>query len=245
MIMDLIVDIGNTKTKLAIVDNDNIKVVQNDLIKYTLSGLRQLMYSNTFENCIVSSTSNLSQRITDQLSQIGRLYWLNSALPYPLKNMYQTKDTLGNDRIAAAVGARTRFPGQDCMVIDMGTCITMDFVNKKGHFLGGNISPGIQMRILAMNKFTDKLPLIKAKMTNQVLGTSTETALQNGAVRGALYEIEATIEAVKAAYGEINVILTGGDAVFFESWSKNVIFAFPNLVIEGLNEILKYNVKKK
>lgn len=243
--MDLIVDIGNTKTKLAIVDNDNIKVVQNDLIKYTLSGLRQLMYSNTFENCIVSSTSNLSQRITDQLSQIGRLYWLNSALPYPLKNMYQTKDTLGNDRIAAAVGARTRFPGQDCMVIDMGTCITMDFVNKKGHFLGGNISPGIQMRILAMNKFTDKLPLIKAKMTNQVLGTSTETALQNGAVRGALYEIEATIEAVKAAYGEINVILTGGDAVFFESWSKNVIFAFPNLVIEGLNEILKYNVKKK
>lgn len=245
MIMDLIVDIGNTKTKLAIVDNDNIKVVQNDLIKYTLSGLRQLMYSNTFENCIVSSTSNLSQRITDQLSQIGRLYLLNSALPYPLKNMYQTKDTLGNDRIAAAVGARTRFPGQDCMVIDMGTCITMDFVNKKGHFLGGNISPGIQMRILAMNKFTDKLPLIKAKMTNQVLGTSTETALQNGAVRGALYEIEATIEAVKAAYGEINVILTGGDAVFFESWSKNVIFAFPNLVIEGLNEILKYNVKKK
>ena len=125
----------------------------------------------------------------------------------------------------------------------MGTCITMNFVNNKGWFLGGNISPGIKMRLKAMHKFTANLPLAENVLNDEFIADTTVKALQNGAIKGTFREIDSFITETRNKFGEIKVILTGGDAFFFENWTKNMIFVAPNLVMEGLNEILKYNVK--
>jgi type III pantothenate kinase len=127
----------------------------------------------------------------------------------------------------------------------MGTCITMDFVESSGTFKGGNISPGIQMRLEAMHRFTSALPLADATMPSGLLGTSTITALQQGGVAGTCREIDAFLTEAADTFGIVNVILTGGDAHIFEIYTKKQIFVLPYLVMEGLNEILHYNVSKK
>ena len=150
---------------------------------------------------------------------------------------------MGKDRIDASVGANKRSQGKAALFIDMGTCITVNFINSEGAFVGGNISPGIMMRLKAMHKFTAKLPMVKPDIPDEYFAQSTVKALQNGAVKGAFREIDSFIDDTRIKFGVNNIILTGGDAVLFESYTKNKIFVAPNLVLEGLNEILNYNVK--
>lgn len=164
----------------------------------------------------------------------------------PLRIQYATPETLGKDRIAAAVGAFKRFKGSEkhSLIVDMGSCITMDVISPDGVFMGGNISPGLRMRLTAMHDYTGKLPFADVHIPEILIGNSTITALQNGGIKGAFYEIEGFIRSLKGEFGKINVILTGGDAVLFAKFSKNKIFVLPNLVLEGLNEILIYNASK-
>lgn len=242
--MNLIIDLGNTRIKLAVVnDHGEILQVERRLKRYALNIIGQVTKMYSINNTILSSTSHPDETLLKILAQIPNFIILDEKSLVPIQIAYKTPSTLGKDRLAATVGAFKQFPNENTMVIDMGTCITMDLITKDGVFIGGNISPGIQMRLKAMHRFTAKLPLVKAFNSHLLFGNSSETAIQNGAVRGALYEIEGVIQAVKARYEKINVILTGGDAIFYENWSKIEIFAAPDLVIEGLNEILKYNVK--
>ncbi|MCZ2102586.1 MAG: type III pantothenate kinase [Chitinophagales bacterium] len=242
--MNLIVDLGNTRCKLSVVDEDGIILLTvKEFKRYALSSLIQLMQQYRFDHAIMSATGKVPGALVEQMNMIENFVMFDSRLNLPISVVYDTPHTLGNDRLAAAVGAFRRFPGKNLMIVDMGTCITVDFVTSSGVFMGGNISPGIQMRLKSMHHYTAKLPLVDAIDSDVLFGKSTAMALQNGGVRGALFEIEGIIEAATREYGPLEIILTGGDADFFVSWSKFKIFAAPDLVIEGLNEILKYNVR--
>ena len=242
--MNLVIDQGNTRVKCAVFDDRNEIVFKAVKLKrYADSLLKGLPPNLKIENVIISNTSILSKSFTSQLSKYKVFLHLDHSTKIPIVNKYETPETLGKDRIAAAVGAWMKFPNENILFIDMGTCITMNFINNKGWFLGGNISPGIKMRFKAMNKFTANLPLAENVLIDEFIADTTVKALQNGAIKGTFREIDSFITEARKEFGEIKVILTGGDAFFFEKWTKNMIFVAPNLVMEGLNEILKYNVK--
>ena len=242
--MNLIIDQGNTRVKCAVFNSNDVIVFKSVKLKrYAHSILNELPSTLKIENVILSNTSLPDKFLMDQLRTYQHFLHLDHSTKIPIVNKYGTPETLGKDRIAAAVGAWMKYPNENILFIDMGTCITMNFVNNKGWFLGGNISPGIKMRFKAMHKFTANLPLAENVLNDEFIADTTVKALQNGAIKGTFREIDSFITETRNKFGEIKVILTGGDAFFFENWTKNMIFVAPNLVMEGLNEILKYNVK--
>ncbi len=168
---------------------------------------------------------------------------LGTRTPLPIQNTYRTPETLGKDRLAAVVGAFEMFPDQNCLVIDAGTCITYDLLRWDGVYPGGNIAPGLEMRLRAMHHFTANLPPVAIGETENLIGYSTESAMRNGAQLGIILEIEGFIAWCRSEWGEINVILTGGSIDFFVKNLKSQIFVNPNLVLSGLNKILNYNVE--
>jgi len=143
------------------------------------------------------------------------------------------------------VGAHNLFPDSNILVIDAGTAITYDLLTAEGTYLGGNISPGIEMRFKALNQFTGKLPKIEKADQNILFGKTTEQAIRAGVQNGVVYEIEGTINSFKDFYKNLKVIITGGDAEFFEKKLKNSFFVSPNLTNLGLNRILEYNEGNK
>lgn len=242
--MNLVVDLGNSKAKYAVInDKGKTEFYLRNPKRFVTISCAKLTKKYKFKNAILSASSKVPDTLIKFMTGIPNFINLDGQTPIPIKINYSSPDSLGKDRLAASVGAYKAFPGQNSIIVDMGTCITIDLMTAEGVFMGGNISPGIRMRLAAMQHYTARLPKVDPEDTGMLLGNSTKTALQNGGVLGALMEIERTIDLVTAKYSELNVILTGGDAEYFESWSKYKIFASPNLVIEGLNEILKYNVK--
>ena len=163
----------------------------------------------------------------------------------PIKNLYETPETLGKDRLAAAVGANELFPNQNILIIDAGTAITYDLVSEKNEFIGGNISPGLQMRFKALNQFTGKLPLVNHSDDFQHIGRSTTDAIRAGVQNGILYEIAQTIELFNKNYQNLQIVMTGGDSIFFDKKLNYTIFVHFNITLIGLNRILEYNAKNK
>lgn len=243
-IVNLVIDIGNTRTKVAVFASSELLHVEIFEV-FGVTKARKFIKDHNIQKCILSNSGKVSDNLLEYLAVLNQFIHFSKDTPIGIVNQYDTKNTLGNDRIAGAVGTLIYFPEGNTLKIDMGTCITMDFINDKLEFVGGNISPGVNMRLKAMHHFTAKLPLVQVEVNHEIFGKSTTTAMQNGAVKGAFCEIDSFIERVREEYGIINVILTGGDAVLFEKYTKNEIFAVPNLVLEGLNEILKYNANKK
>jgi type III pantothenate kinase len=169
-----------------------------------------------------------------------------SALAYdtliPLSLKYKTPKTLGLDRIAASVGALTLFEESNLLVMDMGTCVTFDFISKKKDYLGGAIAPGIQMRLKALHHFTGKLPMVRLGEKKVVeIGKTTEESILSGVYWGMKHEIEGTISRYIQQYEDLKVVITGGDIKLFDFEPKNRIFADEFLVLKGLNEIAMYN----
>jgi type III pantothenate kinase len=252
--MNLAIDIGNTRTKLAVFDGENVlhKAVWENL---AIPPLYELTYNQKVEKVILCSVATVPEEVEEWLMQHFFYLQLSTETPLPIQVKYKTPKTLGKDRIAAAAGAYHLFPGQNCLVVDAGTCITLDILNAKGEFLGGNISPGIEMRLKAMHHFTKRLPLISKNQeatppipnTGDIpppfLGDNTENAMRNGGVYGAVWEMEGFIRLCRKYFRPLRVILTGGDADFFAKNIKTKIFAHPNLVLAGLNKILQYNVE--
>jgi len=157
----------------------------------------------------------------------------------PIRNGYKTPRTLGKDRLAAVIGAYYMFPKKPCLVIDAGTCITYDFLSKAGTYLGGGISPGMMLRFKAMNDYTAALPLASFSKKAKYIGKNTKESLQSGAQWGFLLEIEGFINKYREQYPGLQVILTGGDSEYLSKNLKTKIFVNPNLVLDGLNKILK------
>lgn len=240
---NLTIDVGNSRTKVIAFENDEI--TYSEVIPYlTIPFLKKLAYNHKKSNCILSVTGKITADIEQYLQQKFKKYiHLSHETPLPIENLYRTPETLGRDRVAAVVGAYALFPNSTSLVIDAGTCITYDILNDKNQYLGGNISPGLRMRAQAMHEFTAKLPLVSPKALKDRVGKDTETALQNGASYGTLLEVSGFISRCRRKYGQINVLFTGGDTDFFVKQLKSKIFARPNLVALGLNQILKYNAE--
>ena len=219
--LNLTIDIGNTRAKLGVFKNDTflVKETWNSL---TLPKLKEWLYNHPIEKTILSTVANVKEEIIAYLQSHFYFIQLTEKTSLPIQNLYATPETLGKDRLAAVVGAYELFPQQNCLVIDAGTCITLDLLNEKGAYLGGNITPGIEMRFKAMHEFTARLPLIERKEQSNWIGTSTETAMRNGGQLGASLEIEGFIEMCRQQYDGLNVLLTGGDADFFAN--KGIMF---------------------
>ena len=160
----------------------------------------------------------------------------------PITSQYATPHTLGVDRIASVAGANFLYPGKNCLVIDLGTCITYDLIDQSGVHHGGGISPGLEMRLKAMHKFTSKLPLISMKGKPDLIGKTTKECMQSGALNGTIAELEGIIWRYRQLFKDLVIIFCGGGAIFFESKIKDDIFALPNLVLTGLNHILRFNL---
>jgi len=192
---------------------------------------------------IVSSVKGFNIPGTKRLKRLLDHYMVLSAKTnLPLINLYQTPETLGKDRLAAVIGGISLFPGSNVLVIDAGTAITFDFINKQKEYLGGNISPGLSMRYQALHQFTKQLPLLQKEEDFELLGENTKKAIIRGVQNGIVFEINHYIESLSVKNGNITTILTGGDSNFFDNKLKYPIFVESDLVLMGLNKILKYNI---
>ncbi|MEH6703927.1 MAG: type III pantothenate kinase [Galbibacter orientalis] len=240
--MNLIIDVGNSFIKVAVFKADKVvevaQTAESDFLK---------KISNIFENhpsiakIMVSSVGKLSDAYIEGLSVFAPVLILNKNSKLPFKNEYATPNTLGVDRIALVAAAFYAYPQKNCLVIDAGTCITYDFLDEKGVYKGGAISPGIRMRYKAMHAFTAKLPLIDSFELENFIGNSTETCMISGVINGTVNEIEATILQYQRKFKDLTVILTGGDSHFLSKRLKSSIFAHPNFLMEGVNYILELN----
>jgi type III pantothenate kinase len=244
--MNLIIDIGNTLTKIAIFDKNDLiekKVFYSKESEHISSFIRNQAKDNSV---ILSAVSDYSESLKNYLKDKFYFIEFDEKTPLPIINKYKTPDTLGKDRLAAAVGGKHYYTDKNLLVINSGTCITYNFITAENEFLGGGISPGLSMRLKALNIFTSKLPLLEQKESfNQLIGTTTEESILSGVINGIIAEIEGIVRLYKDNYPNFKAILSGGDFIFLEKRLKSRIFAVPDLVLTGLNLILNYNVDKK
>jgi type III pantothenate kinase len=243
--MNLLVDIGNTYTKLGVFDASE-KVGIHKFKKLLPGDLEQFLTSyKEIKAAIVSASGSIPNYLMPVLKErIPYVIQMNHQLPLPLTIEYRTPDTLGKDRIAVVAGAQYLFPKTDVLAIDIGTAITYEFISAAGIYKGGNIAPGLKMRFSALNHFTDKLPLLSPKNDFPFLGDSTENAIVSGVQTGMILEIEGYINQMTRKYPGIKTVVTGGDCFFFAGKLKSTIFAEADLLFFGLNKILEYNILK-
>jgi len=236
--MQIAIDIGNTRAKVAFFREREIH--KHIYVEHRYIGEKIAELKSEYKELIISSTKNFSSlNISENL--LKDILVLDTSIPLPIEISYKTPQTLGNDRIANVIGGINLYPDQNLLIIDAGTCITYDFVNEKRQFLGGNISPGLHLRIKGMNSYTDKLPLIDLSEDYSFIGENTEEALNNGVWNGCIGEIDHYCDKFKTEFTNTAIILTGGDTEIFGKALKNTIFANPFLTLIGLNEILLFN----
>jgi type III pantothenate kinase len=239
----LIIDIGNSRIKIAVFQASELR---KEFSCASLDEAKAILENLSFAHVLISSVKYDYETLCEYFP--FPFIYLSADTPVPLQNLYATPHTLGVDRKAAVIGARSKINEGPLLVIDMGTCITIDFLTSENEFLGGAISPGVSMRFKAMNQFTARLPLTdldQKDLPKNLIGKSTLSGLQSGVYHGVKYEIEGYIKEYHKQYEQIKVIICGGDSILFESLTKDHIFVIPNLVLFGLNRILCYNVNKK
>lgn len=242
---NLVIDIGNTRTKIAIFEKSEIIVsfTTDSLTEHDITALK-IDYP-TINSAIISSVRNSSALIINTLkNEFEFVVELEHNTPLPIKNCYETPETLGKDRIAAAVGANFLYPQQNLLVIDAGTAITYDFVNSKNQYVGGFITPGLNMRFKALHYFTEKLPLLHTSTPDHFVGNNTSNSIIGGIQYGLEGETERIIKYHSDSATDLLIILTGGDKNYFEKILKNYKFAALEIILLGLNTILEFNKTK-
>jgi type III pantothenate kinase len=240
MTKTLCLDFGNTRLKAAAFDGDEI----HEIFILKNNGVHDLsLIIEKFKphNSILSSVINHAEEIENILSENTQFHKLTNLSRLPFTIPVGKPETMGADRLAIAAAAVYLFPKKNNLAIGLGSCITYNFINCDHQFLGGSISPGMEMRFKAMNYYTAKLPLAKANWNVPLIGYDTATNLQSGVVLGIAKEIDGMIDQYEERFGNFNVLLTGGDIAFFEPHFKNKIFANPDLLFKGLYAISKVN----
>ena len=239
--MNLVVDIGNNFFKLGIFENSNLVFSffdKNDKIDVEIEKIIR-SYSK-ITSALISNVSSI--KINDILNKLNiKIYELDSTFIFPFKLNYKTPESLGNDRLALAAAATILFPNSNNLVIDAGTCITIDFIDNNNHFIGGSISPGVKMRYDSLNHYTANLPLLKNENNFNYPGDSTNASIHAGIIGRVSNEINGFIKQINSRNDKVNVILTGGDAKILSKTLKITIFANQNFILEGLNSILNLN----
>ncbi len=246
--MNLIIDIGNTRAKLVVFDGQDI-VEQTYGESQTLNVLDEVTERYAITKAILSSVGKIGEeaerklkllpfpvlRLTNQTPLPVELRWR----PFGTTQCIAMPSTMGADRIAAIVGAMCMMPGTPLLIIDAGTCVTYEVIDDEGYYAGGNIAPGLQMRLAAMHEHTALLPLVESKGDTPLLGHSTETCMRSGAILGLKYEIEGYVQQWKKQYPALHVFLTGGDTIEAGDENRDFVHQDKHLVTKGLNFILE------
>lgn len=238
-------DLGNSRLKCGIMQNGALRQELFFSEAGFLEEVRSALDEHRPSAVILSSVIDHPPALETLLAERAPFIRLQHDTPLPVKLAYEKPETLGVDRMALASGAWAEFPGRHSLIIGAGSAITYNFVHKTGVFLGGGISPGIDMRFRALHEFTDKLPLVKSSTQYAFIGYNTRQSILSGVQEGALAEVEGMIAAYSARYRNFNVLLTGGNLEFFASRLKSKIFASPYLMYKGLNSIVELNVLDK
>jgi type III pantothenate kinase len=241
-VANLIVDIGNTRAKVAVYENNEpISVfTTEELVMSEIVDLKEDF--PLLDRAIVSSTKGPQPTLVRLLqSELGFAFELDHRTSLPITNAYETPHTLGKDRLASVVGANFKFPNENVLVIDFGTAITYDLIDEKATYRGGYITPGLRMRFQALNHFTQLLPLLDPELPQSYLGVNTAQAIRGGIQIGLEGELNQMIATFQQRFENLKIILTGGDANYFDSLLKNYNFATLETTLLGLNRILDYN----
>ena len=230
----LIVDAGNTSIKVAQVKNSQIDSVKRfDHISNAVGYI-----SDAFVVCASFLNENFKQLV---IKNGGRFHQITHQSVLPFKSVYSSMETIGIDRLCNVAAAKKKFESEHCLVVDIGTCIKFDFISAKHVYLGGSISPGINLRYKALHDYTSKLPLIDIKSNAEMIGDSTNSSIHSGVMNGIMHEIQAMILRYEKDFGQLKILITGGDASHFDFPQKSNIFANKNLTLEGIVEIYEIN----
>lgn len=239
--MNLVIDQGNTAIKIAVFDGKDLI----HRIQFPISEIAEIV---SWINQYISENSNIihasvGQNILD-LNQFkcSTKLLMNKSLKIPIENVYRTPETLGQDRIANACALSVLAKNKNALCIDLGTCIKYDFVNNENQYLGGAISPGLNMRFQSMHDYTAKLPFIQPEKIESFIGADTKSSLLAGVMVGIEDEINGFINRYSHDYSDLTIFMTGGDANHFDKGIKKPIFVTPDLTLIGLNEILQFNI---
>jgi type III pantothenate kinase len=244
--VNLVIDIGTSFIKVAVFSKSEI-VFKESIPEVSVEYI-SLIHKNFPDSqyAILSSVRKRDPSLIGFLDKnFRKLVELSANTPIPIKNLYGSPSTLGDDRLAAAVGANALFPDTNALVIDIGSAITIDFINNKNEFTGGNISPGMMMRFRALNEFTANLPFEYPKDNPDFMGSDTSGAIISGVENGIILEIEGYIHKLAGRKKDLKVVFTGGDAAFFAEKMIEKVLVDVNLTLKGLNRILEYNIEKK
>lgn len=236
----LCLDFGNTRLKVAVFENEQLKevvVLRSDAAEH----LAELVSDYRPQRSILSSVIDHDPAVEELLRSQTSFHKLSNTSKLPFTIPVGKPETMGADRLAIAASSVFLFPGKNNVAVGLGTCITFNFINQAGEFLGGSISPGMEMRFQAMHQFTAKLPLVKGHWNVPLIGYDTATNLQSGVVLGMAKEIDGILDLYQEKFGNFNALLTGGDIHLFRPHLKNKIFADPHLIFKGLYAISQYN----
>ena len=234
--MDHVFDLGNTAVKYARY-LDGKRMYTERIAKLSDAFFGELPFDARTDRAIFCTTRTLSKKLQSGLHRMGA-HELSHRDPFPFSIAYATPETLGRDRLAAVAGAFAEFPGRNVLILDAGTCLTYEWLTAEGIYRGGNISPGLHMRLDAMATFTAKLPRVDAQLPAPPIGDSTESALQNGALRGLLYEVRGALAWTKEQFPDPIILATGGGGAFLAEHLEDVQYR-PHLVLDGLAAVLQ------
>jgi len=237
----LAIDIGNSRIKYAIFKENILLELRNTESVVLHTEVEQIISDYPeISKCIVSSVGK--QVETDFLSipESIQIHFVSHRSIFPFINQYQTPETLGTDRMILASGATMCFPEQNKLIIDVGTAITYDFIDKNNVYLGGAISPGISLRYKALHTYTAKLPLLEKQENDFFIEQTTSNSIHSGVINGVVFEIDSFVERLAHKYDNSIAVLTGGDTDFLVKKLKNTIFAKPNFLLESLNDLYQY-----
>lgn len=239
--MIFVLDIGNTRSKLALFENNSLSEVFYIASEKILENILMFLdrYPKTTD-LVVSSVAKWGNEDFKILENRVRVQFIQSNTPTPFTNCYATPTTLGIDRLILVSGAVLRFPNQNRLIIDAGTCITYDFVDLDNNYLGGAIAPGLMLRYKSLHDYTNRLPLLELQSPEHLIGDSTAASIHSGVVMGTLNEIDGNIQEYQKLYPNLTVILTGGDSIFLAKRLKSTIFAHSNFLLESLNALHHY-----
>ncbi|SHI49207.1 type III pantothenate kinase [Flavobacterium terrae] len=241
--MILTIDVGNTQIKSAVFEENTL--IEKEI--FSLSNF-QISIENILKKfkkisvLVIASVGKIEKEQLEVFSQRVKIYFIDREKVLPFINKYATPTTLGIDRLVLTAGAVLQFPSQNRLIIDVGTCVTYDFVDENDVYYGGAISPGFRLRYEAMHNYTAKLPLLELKDIENLVGNSTDNSMHSGVVNGLTFEIDGYIHAIKAEKENFIIILTGGDANFLAKRLKNTIFANSNFLLESLNSLYQYQI---
>lgn len=245
MTMNLCIDQGNSRTKIALFDEQGNLTKSLVYKVFSSSDIERLFSLYPITNSIISSVVNIDPAVVNVLHRLSQHFVLfDHVTPVPIRNAYDTPQTLGQDRLAAAVGATLIAPNENLLIIDAGSAITYDYLSQDGIYMGGNIAPGLRMRFSALHDMTNKLPMVEVGESELIplFGKNTRDAIAAGVIRGVGYEIKGYMHSLSKQVPHYRTILTGGSAPHILSNINRPIIYEKNLVLIGLNHILNHNI---